>query len=155
METTPALPIPAVSRRRPIAAFAMIGAAALMVIGLFLPYVVSDIDSSLKASVFDVIGGGIEFVPSNSATVYTIIASAVGVAALFAGLSLTGNKIWGVFGLIAGLLIAAFHGLMMATVGREARSVSFGLGMTVILIGGALLFCASLAFLLRTKPRAA
>lgn len=145
--TTPAL---AGSKRR-VSTLVMAASAALMVISMFLPYLVSVINSSISVSVFSAATAPSELIGSDGKAVYTMIAGFLAVAALFAGLSLTGRKIWGVFSLIASLLVLGFHGLLLATIGERSEQVAVGIGFWLILVGSAVLFITSIAFLASKK----
>jgi hypothetical protein len=145
-----AAPALAGSKRR-ISTLVMAGSAALMIIAMFLPYIVSAIDSSISVSVFAAATSPSELIGTDGKVVYTMIAGFLAVAALFAGLSLTGRKIWGVFSLIASLLVLGFHGLLLAGLSDRSRQVAVGMGFWVIIAGSAVLFIASIAFLASTK----
>jgi hypothetical protein len=144
---TPAL---AGSKRR-ISTLVMAGSAALMIIAMFLPYIVSAVDSSISVSVFAAATSSSELIGTDGKVVYTMIAGFLAVAALFAGLSLTGRKIWGVFSLITSLLVLGFHGLLLASLGERSRQVAVGMGFWVIIAGSAVLFITSIAFLASKK----
>ena len=145
--TAPAL---AGSKRR-ISTLVMAGSAALMIIAMFLPYIVSAIDSSVSVSVFGAATSSSELIGTDGKMVYTLIAGFLAASALFAGLSLTGRKIWGVFSLIASLLVLGFHGLLLASLGERSRQVAAGMGFWLIIAASAVLFITSIAFLASKK----
>ena len=145
-----AAPALATSKRR-ISTLVMAGSAALMIIAMFLPYIVSAVDSSISVSVFAAATSSSELIGTDGKVVYTMIAGFLAVAALFAGLSLTGRKLWGVFSLIASLLVLGFHGLLLASLGERSRQVAAGMGFWVIIAGSAVLFITSIAFLASKK----
>ncbi|HYF63176.1 MAG TPA: hypothetical protein VD886_10215 [Herpetosiphonaceae bacterium] len=149
-QTQTAAPALAGSKRR-IPTIVMAVSAVLMVISMFLPYMVSAIDSSISVSVFAAATSPSELIGTDGKVVYTMIAGFLAVAALFAGLSLTGRKIWGVFSLIASLLILGFHGLLMATIGERSSQLTLGIGFWIIMLGAAVLFITSIAFLASKK----
>lgn len=138
------------SKRR-ISTIVMAASAALMVIAMFLPYLVSVIDSSISVSVFAAATSPSELIGTDGKVVYTMIAGFLAVAALFAGLSLTGRKIWGVFSLITSLLVLGFHGLLLALLGERSGQVTTGIGFWLIIAGSAVLFITSIAFLSSKK----
>ena len=145
--TAPAL---AGSKRR-VSTIVMAASAALMVISMFLPYIASKTVSSVSVSVIGAVTTDSDLIADSSKTLYTIIAGSLGVALLFAGLSLTGRKVWGVLSLILSLLILAFHGLLLIGLNAEERSVGFGIGAWLIMLGAAVLFGSSIAFLASKK----
>lgn len=145
-----AAPALAGSKRR-ISTIVMVASAALMVISMFLPYIVSKTVSSVSVSVIGAVTAESELIPSDSKTLYTIIAGSLGVALLFAGLSLTGRKLWGVLSLILSLLILAFHGLLLLGLSAEDRSAGFGIGAWLIMLGAAVLLGSSIAFMAGKK----
>ena len=145
-----AAPALAGSKRR-ISTLVMAGSAALMIIAMFLPYIVSAVDSAISVSVFAAATSSSELIGTDGKVVYTMIAGFLAAAALFAGLSLTGRKLWGVFSLIASLLVLGFHGLLLASLGERSRQVAAGMGFWVIIAGSAVLFITSIAFLASKK----
>ena len=123
----------------------------IMLVGLFLPYLQST-TSDLSISVFQTFGGDLSgLVPESSKTLYMIIAAAVAVGGLFALLSLTGKKVFGIFSIIISFLIAAFHGLLTAGLSEE-REVVPGLGFWLLLAASLILFVTSIIFVAR-KPK--
>ena len=145
--TAPAL----ASSKRRISTLVMAASAAVMIIAMFLPYVVSKSNSAISVSVFGAMQGFEGLIPSSSKTLYTIIAASLGVAGLFAGLSLTGRKIWGVLSLIVSLLLLGFHALLLIGMNTESRPATLGMGAWVIMLASAVLFGASIAFLASKK----
>ena len=140
-----------VGSKRRVSTLVMAGSAALMIIAMFLPYLVSATDSAISVSVFAAATSPSELIGTNGKIVYTLIAGFLAVAALFAGLSLTGRKIWGVFSLIASLLVLGFHGLLLAGLGERSGQVAPGIGFWLIIAGSAVLFITSIAFLASKK----
>ncbi len=137
---------------RRISTMLMAALGLIMLIGLFLPYIQSVSSPDLKISVFQVLGGEIsDLIPASSKTIYMIIGVAVAIGGLFALLSLTGKKVFGIFSIIVSFLIAAFHGLL--SVGfAEKRDIVAGFGFWLLLATSLVLFVTSIVFVAR-KPK--
>ncbi|MFD3162668.1 hypothetical protein [Herpetosiphon sp. NSE202] len=137
---------------RRISTLVMAVLGLIMLVGLFLPYIQSTSSPDLKISVFQVLGGEIsDLIPAKNKTIYLVIGAAVAIGGLFALLSLTGKKVFGVFTIIASFLIAAFHGLL--TIGfSEKRDIVAGLGFWLLLAASLVLFVTSIVFVAR-KPK--
>ncbi|GAA5530698.1 hypothetical protein [Herpetosiphon gulosus] len=138
---------------RRISTIVMAVLGVVMLIGLFLPYLKST-TTDFSISVFQTFGSDLKgLVPESSKILYMIIAAAVAVGGLFALLSLTGKKVFGVFSIIVSFLIAAFHGLLTAGLSEE-REVIPGLGFWLLLGVSLVLFVTSIVFVAR-KPKLA
>ncbi|MBM7846343.1 hypothetical protein [Herpetosiphon giganteus] len=135
----------------PIAAIVMLVGSLIMVVGLFLPYVSSNADSSINVSVIDVLKEESDLVQSGAKVLYALIAGSVGLSLLLSALALTGKKVWGWLAVILSFIIAGFNGLM-ALMPNEGKSVQIDSAATVIAGAALVVFAASIGFLIRKKP---
>ena len=129
-------------------AIVMAACSLLMVIGLFLTYVQNDLTAQNVSVIGIMAGDAGDLVPQDSKTVYTVIGVGVAVTALFGFLSLTNKKVFGVFAIIMSLLVAAFHGFLIASLGNR-RNVDVGIGFWLILAGSLALLVTSIIFVSR------
>ena len=139
---------------RRISTIVMSVLGVLMLVSLFLPYLRSTVLTDYSVSVVSAATEtNSEIVEEDSKTLYMIITAAVAIGSLFALLSLTGKKVFGVFSIIVSFLIAAFQGLLTAGLSEE-RDVVPGLGFWLLLGISLVLFVTSIVFVAR-KPKLA